>query len=444
MIPLLLLLALGGLMHAARSFTDAAGAAGVELAFGFLLLVAFFNARVLHRFGLPHLTAYLIAGIVAGPHVLDLVDHQMTDSLQIVSDVAVCMIALTAGAALNFARIRPMARTLATLVFFSVVVSAGVIGMAIFLARPFLPWLAEMPITEALAVAMMLGVTLAAKSPAVVMALVSETRADGPLTRLVIATVVCADLAVIVCYAIVSALTSAALGGGVGLGSVAGSVSYEIGGSMIFGLLVGIVIGAFLQHVKRGASLFTLMVCLVVAEIGARIHLDPLIVMLAAGVWLENGSRADARDLLRDFESAQLPVFLVFFALAGSHIELGTLYASLVPIVILVATRGVSFFIGFRVATGASGLAAGVRRFAWIGLVPQAGLALALALIIQDSFPAFGSQAAALLLGVVASNELIGPVLLRAVLVRSGETGQRPSADFAEHARAATTPLSGS
>jgi hypothetical protein len=52
MIPLLLLLALGALMHAARSFTDAAGAAGVELAFGFLLLAAYFNSKVLHRLGL--------------------------------------------------------------------------------------------------------------------------------------------------------------------------------------------------------------------------------------------------------------------------------------------------------------------------------------------------------------------------------------------------------
>jgi len=107
MIPMLLLLALGGLMHAARSFTDAAGAAGVELAFGFLLLVAFFNARFLHKLGLPHLTCYLLAGIIAGPQLLDLVTDDMTKQLKVVSDVAVCMIALTAGAELNFGKIRP-------------------------------------------------------------------------------------------------------------------------------------------------------------------------------------------------------------------------------------------------------------------------------------------------------------------------------------------------
>ena len=430
MIPLLLLLALGGLMHAARSFTDATGASGVELAFGFLLLAAYFNSKVLHRFGLPHLTAYLLAGILAGPHVLDLVDPERIPMLQVVSDVAVCMIALTAGAALNFAQIRPMARTLMTLVFMSVIVSAGAIGLAVLAARPFLPWLSDLPFIDALAVAMMLGVTLAAKSPAVVMALVSETQSDGPITRLVIATVVVADLAVIVCYAIVSSLTSAALGGGTGVGSVAASVTWQVLGSMLFGLLIGGLLGVFLRHVRRGASLFTVMVCVVVAEIGARIALDPLIVMLAAGVWLENGSKADAHHLLRDFEAAQLPVFLVFFALAGSHIDLDSLYASLIPILVLVATRAASFFVGFRVATGSTGMAPTVKRLAWLGLVPQAGLALALALIIQKSF-VFGPQAAALLLGVVATNELLGPVLLRTVLVKSGEAGKRAKTDFA-------------
>ena len=82
MIPLLLLLAIGGLMQAARSFTTTIGTGGTELAFGFLLLAAYFTARVVSRLGLPKLTGYLIAGVVAGPFVLDLVTTQMGDSLK--------------------------------------------------------------------------------------------------------------------------------------------------------------------------------------------------------------------------------------------------------------------------------------------------------------------------------------------------------------------------
>jgi Kef-type K+ transport system membrane component KefB len=430
-IPMLLLLALGGLMHAARSFTENAGAAGVELAFGFLLLVAFFNARFLHRLGLPHLTCYLLAGIVTGPFVLNLVTDDMTKDLKVVADVAVCMIALTAGAELNFQKIRPYARVLTGMVFFSVLGTMVILGCVIFLMRPLLPFLGKLSVEQAAAVSLMIGIGTSAQSPSVVMAMVSELRTEGPVTRVLLAMVVVADFIVIICYAVASAAAGAVIGGDIDVGAEAAAVSWELGGSIIFGVAIGALLGVFLQAVKRGSSLFAVMVCLVVAEIGARIHLDPLITMIAAGVWLENFSAADSSQLLHDFESAQLPVFLVFFALAGSHINLGTLYASLLPVAMIVFARASSFFVGCKLATRGGGVDPSVRKYAWFGLVPQAGLAIALALIIQKSFPSFGSEAAVVMLGVVAANELIAPPIFRIVMLRSGEAGKREATDFA-------------
>ncbi|HTJ47488.1 MAG TPA: cation:proton antiporter [Kofleriaceae bacterium] len=433
---MLLLLALGGLMHAARSFTEGAGAAGVELAFGFLLLVAFFNARFLHKLGLPHLTCYLLAGIITGPFVLDLVTDSMTTQLKVVSDVAVCMIALTAGAELNFEKIRPYMSVLRGMVFYSVIGTMFVLGGVLFLIRPLLPFLDAMSLDQAGAVCLMIGIAASAQSPSVVMAMVSELRSEGPVTRVLLAMVVVADFIVIICYAIASAVAGAVIGGDIDVGKEVASVSWELGGSIVFGVAIGAVLGVFLQAVKRGGSLFAVMVCLVVAEIGARIHLDPLITMIAAGVWLENFSKADSSKLLHDFESAQLPVFLVFFALAGSHINLRTLYASLLPVAIIVIARASSFFMGCRIATRNASADPAVRKYAWFGLVPQAGLAIAIALIMQKSFPSFGSEAGVLLLGVVAANELVAPPIFRLVMLRSGEAGKRAAADFGAHAHA--------
>ncbi len=147
--------------------------------------------------------------------------------------------------------------------------------------------------------------------------------------------------------------------------------------------------------------------------------------MLAAGMYLENFSKADAHDLLKDFENAQLPVFLVFFALAGGKINLDLLYASLVPVAILAVVRAASFFLGTKVATARTGTDPAVTKYAWFGLVPQSGLALALALLVQSTFPTFGPQAAVIVFGVVGINEMISPVILRVMLVRSGEAGRR-------------------
>jgi Kef-type K+ transport system membrane component KefB len=422
-------------MQAARSFTD--GAAGAtELAFGFLLLTAYFMARLVSQIGLPKLTGYLLAGVLAGPFVLDLVTREMADSLKIVNGVATCILGLTAGAELNLKRVRPVMATLGALTVFGVLGVMAVLAGVLFAIRAMLPMFDAMSTTQSIAACGVLAVALTPQSPAVVMALLSETRADGPLSQLMLASVVVADLVVVLCYAIAAAVGGAVIGGGVDVPEIVLSVSWELFGSIGFGIAIGMLIGGFVRSVERGASLFALLICVVVAEIGSRLHLDPLIVTLAAGIWLENFSRGDARALLDSFESAQLPVFLVWFALSGSRLDVIQLWETMVPVLILAAARAAWFFVGSRIACAVTAAPREVRRWSWVGLVPQAGLSLALIVVIQNNFPSFGGQAAVIMLSLLAVNLLVSPVLLRGVLLRSGEAGRKQAADFATPPRA--------
>lgn len=431
MIPLLLLLAVTGLMQAARSFSADTTLAGTELAFGFLLLAAYFTAKIVNRFGLPKLTGYIIAGVLSGPFVLGLVTKDMGMSLKVVSNTATAILALEAGSELNLKKIRPMMRTLRAMTVFAVIGAMFAIAGVLFLMRPWLPMFDDMTFQQSLAVCMVIGVALSAQSPAVMMAMLAETRAEGPLSSLMLASVVVADLVVIIVFSIATAVTGAVIGGGVDFSTTALNVAWELFGSMVFGVAIGMLIGQFLLSVKKGASLFALLICVVVAEIGTRVHLDPLIVLLAAGIWLRNFSRADASDLLHGFESAQLPVFLVFFALAGSKLDIYALASSIVVVMVIALTRASSFYVGARFACKLTGASDVVTRYAWFGLVPQAGLALALALVLQKTFPSFGNQAAVILFGVVGFNEAVSPVILRAMLMRSGEAGKKQGIDFA-------------
>jgi Kef-type K+ transport system membrane component KefB len=430
-IPLLLLLAIGGLMQAARSFTASGGTSATELAFGFLLLTAYFTARLVNQLGLPKLTGYLLAGVVAGPFVLELVTREMTDSLAIVNGVATCILGLTAGAELNLKRMRPMMTTLGALMIIGVFGAIGVLAGTLFLIRSMLPMFDGMPMAESLAVCAVVGVALAPQAPSVVMALLSETRADGPLSQLVLASVVVADLVVVLCYAIAAAIGGAVIGSGADVLDLALSVSWELFGSVAFGVAIGMLIGTFVRSVNRGASLFALLICIVVAEIGSRIHLDLLIVMLAAGIWLENFSRANASALVHSFESAQLPVFLVWFALSGARLDLVQLWEVGIPVLILAGARAGWFFIGGRIACAWTAAPPVVARWSWIGLVPQAGLSLALFVVIQNNFSGFGGAASVLILSLLGVNLLIAPVVLRSALLRSGEAGQKQASDFA-------------
>ncbi|HEX5062262.1 MAG TPA: cation:proton antiporter [Kofleriaceae bacterium] len=438
MIHLLLLIAVGGMMQAARSFTTDTSGAGTELGFGFLLLASYFTAKIFNRFGLPKLTGYIAAGVIAGPYVLEFVTKDMGVSLKVVSTTATAILALEAGSELEIKQLRPILKTLRGITLFAVVGSMFTIATALFLMRPMFPSIFDkLDTQQSIAVCFAIGVALSAQSPAVVMAMLAETRAEGPLSRTMLASVVVADLTVITLFSIVLAITGAVIGGQVDVAGTAISVAWELLGSMVFGLLLGALIGQFLLSVKKGASMFTLLVNVVVAEIGARVHLDPLIVMLTAGIWLRNWSRADSTKMMHEFQAAQLPVFLVFFALAGSKLDINVLFTSLLPVAIIAAVRASSFFMGAKIACKVSGAEEVISKYAWFGLVPQAGLALALALVLKNTLPSFGfdqsagDTAAVILFGVVGFNECIAPIILRIMLIRSGEAGKKKGVDFA-------------
>lgn len=438
MINLLLLIAIGGMMHAARSFTTETAFAGTELAFGFLLLASYFLAKVINRFGLPKLTGYIAAGVIAGPYVLEFVTHEMGVSLKVVSTTATAILALEAGSELELKKIKPILKTLRGITLFAVIGSMFMIAAALFFMQPMFPAIFEkLDTQQAIAVCLAIGVALSAQSPAVVMAMLAETRSEGPLSRTMLASVVVADLTVITMFSIVLAVTGAVIGGTIDVTGTAVAVAWELLGSLVFGLLIGMLIGQYLLSVKRGASMFTLLINVIVAEIGARMHLDPLIVMLAAGIWLRNWSRADSTKMMHDFQAAQLPVFLVFFALAGSKLDIQVLFTSLLPVGIIAAVRASSFFVGAKIACKMSGADEVISKYAWFGLVPQAGLALALALVLKNTLPSFGfdqaagDTAAVILFGVVGFNECVAPIILRIMLIRSGEAGKKQGVDFA-------------
>lgn len=427
MIPLFVLAALAGLMQAARSFAPGViNSGGTELAFGFLLLAAFFTARVVSRFGLPRLTGYIGAGIVVGPHALGLIDQPMIGQLRLVGGVATAVIALSAGTELNLRAIRPQLRVIRRIALWSVFGTLAALSVTFLLLRPMIPFLDALPFEHAAAISVTLAIALTAKSPAVVMAMIGETRAEGPLTRTMLGMVVVADLGVIVLYGIGSAAATAVISGEVRVGAAVGGIAWEVFGSLGVGVFVGLILGQFLLHVNNGVGLFALMLCFVVAEIGNAVHLDPLIIALTAGLWVENVSRADARKLTGGFEQASLPVYLVFFSLAGAKLHLHELMLLAAPVAVIVVTRAASFYAGTRLATRIPDVDPTVRRLAWLGLVPQAGLALALAELVRRTFPSFGDAAFALVVGVVATNEMIAPIILRIAILRSGEAGKRP------------------
>jgi Kef-type K+ transport system membrane component KefB len=428
----LVLALVAGISFAARSYLPASTTltgSGAALAFGFLLLAALQTGHIFHALRLPHLTGFILCGAVFGPEVLRLITPSMLADLTLVKKVAVGLIALNAGCELNFAQLRSRIRSI-SLVSVWGLLSAFVLLFALFVfITPRLEFTATMTQPQRLAVSLVCATVLCALSPAVVMGILSETRAKGPLSEICLSIVVLADLAIVIAFSFTESVAHAVFppaGASAGEAhSMFGALAVHIFGSIAAGAGVGLVSTFYIRRVGQRIGLFIFVVLFVVAEAGGALHLDPLLVGLSAGLFIENVSPVSGHEVIHETEVAAMPTFAVFFAVVGAEVHLHA-FLSVAPYAGVAAlARATGIYVGARVGGRLARLDPEVARKVPFGMWPQAGVAIGLANLVSTSFSPWGPGAATLILGTIVVNEMVGPVIFRAALASAGEIGQK-------------------
>ncbi len=422
---LVTLIALFGLLWlGVQVVPQSQGVASLVGALGFLLLAGTLASEICEVVGLPHLTGYILAGVVAGPHVLHLIDHDTVEQLSVVNTLALALIALAGGAELRLADLRESAKSLASAMLFqSLIVLVLTTVMFFFLAR-FMPFLAGHATLATLGAGLLWGVLAVSRSPSATLAILSQTRARGPVTRFTLAFVMSSDVVVLVVLAfsmmiarqLVDPSAQASLSDFEALG-------HELLGSTSLGVSLGLLLALYLRFVSS-ELLVVLMAMGYGLTAGLRyLHFDPLLTFLIAGFVVQNFSR-QGEKLLFAVEQTSAIVFVVFFASAGAHLDVPLLRALWPLALALSAGRAVFTWLAHRASTRVARDPAVIRRWGWSGLVSQAGLTLGLSMVVANTFPSFGPGLRSLCIAVVAINEVIGPILFKLALDRSGESRQ--------------------
>ncbi len=417
------------------------------LALGFVILASYTVGSLVGIFKMPHITGYLIAGLIFGPSLADklfevfpsilppfdqgVLDEHVIDQLDILDMLAMALIALTAGGELKLRELREGSLGIAGILSGQFIAMALLVGGAFFAVSGAIPALTidefAMAPGAALAVGGMLAAISYATSPAATIAVITETRSAGPMTRTILSTVVLKDVIVVVTFGICSALAAEALGFETPEGDLLFALGRDIGGSILAGLLLGSVMALYLRFVGQEVLLFLVGIIYTATFVGDHIgggfHNHPILMFLAAGFTVANFSRS-GETLIRSVERLSMPVYVVFFTLAGAKLHLHELEEVWVIALALVALRALSIVAGTRLGTAFGDAPPTTRRFGWMGFISQAGVTITLAAIMGSMLGEFGRMLETLVIGAVALNEMIGPVLLKVGLELGGEVGE--------------------
>src|SRR5688572_13344593 len=217
------------------------------LTFGFLILAAYSVGELAKQFRLPKIVGYLVAGAVFGPDALGVVPEAAVVQLGSVSNLASALIAFLAGAELEWGELRRRGIALLKVTGAELGVTFVVVACALLLMREHVPFLAGTNWTATLTFVALFTSMVIVHSPAVTMALLTETGARGPVARTTLGVVLMADVAVVLLFSLALAAARALVPSGTaGVGSFV-ATAWEIGGSIPVGAVLGVVVALYLR-----------------------------------------------------------------------------------------------------------------------------------------------------------------------------------------------------
>ncbi len=406
-------------------------------ALGYIILAAYTVGELAEVIKLPHITGYLLAGLVLGPSVAHIVeplalppplDHgilnqNVVDQLVLLDSLALALIALTAGGELKLEELRDGIKQIAgVLAGQAVTIAVGVVLFlvaALSVAPDLLPPVSAAGTTAIVALGGVVASISFATSPAATIAVINSTGARGPLAKTVLSAVVLKDVLVVIAFSATMAIATGVLGASTEGGFLLSL--WHITQSILLGVAIGGLLHLYLRFVGAELLLFLVGVIYTTTFVAEQIHAEAALVFIVAGIVVSNFSDR-GETLIHEVERLSMPVYVVFFTLAGAKLHLDELWAMLPLALGLVGVRILALVAGVRAGAQLTGADASLTKYGWMGFVSQAGLAITLATQLKDAVPGgIGEAMFSVLLGGVAINEMLGPVLLQTGLGLAGE-----------------------
>jgi len=394
------------------------------LAIGIMVVVGFLGGLAANRFKFPRVTGYIIIGILLSPSLLNIISRATIENLDIITDIALGIIAFLVGGSLRLESLRKLRRSIGWITVLQSLGAWLLVTLLLAFLGPLILTIPEATFSQTyFPMAFIIGAISCATAPAATIAVVKEYKATGFLTTALLAVVALDDAIAVMAFAI-------ALGISQPLVSGAGGISfYEMLAVPLLYIAESIAIGIFFAFaliyiaklVRTRQLLLVLVFGMIMLSIGISnlLGISSILANMVIGFIVINKVRGNQMFLV--VEEIEEIIFAMFFVLAGLHFDLSVMKVAGILALLIVVSRYAGKYFGTRAGATISHAPDKIKKYLGLALLPQAGVALGLVLLAERAFPTFG---AIMFNGVLASviiNELVTPPLVKYAIFKAGE-----------------------
>ena len=417
----------------------------VLLSLSVAIFAGLMMTRVMNRWHLPDVTAYLVAGVLIGPSLLGRLHipgvgfstMEELETVGLLSDVALGFIAFSIGNEFRLSQLRETGKQALVIGILQAVVTTLLVDAALLVFHFLRPDALSLP------AAITLGAIAAATAPAATLMVVRQYKAKGPVTDLLLPIVALDDAVGLVLFAVSFGVAEALSNGTADVYSIVINPVIEIVASLLLGAVAGWALTRLetLFHSNRNRVAMTIgFVFLTVALAMLEIPLGPvklgfsslLVCMMLGSVFCNLCPLSD--EIMERADKWSSPLLVLFFVLSGAELELGVFrqFISVLIGVVYIASRCLGKYLGARESSKLMRCDDNVVRYLGITLWPQAGVALGMC-VTASQLPGDGPLIRNIVLFAVLVYELVGPVMTKWALTKAGDI--RPKSEEVLHRR---------
>lgn len=386
---------------------------------GIIIIAGLIMGKIASHFKLPHITGYLLAGIIIGPNILRLVPHVETAKMTIVSEIALGFIAYSIGCEFNFSSLKKTGKNVIIITIFQAIGAVVLVDLAMI-------YIFKQPVP----ISIILGAIATATAPGPILMIVKQYRAKGPVVDTLLPLVALDDALGIVIFGICGAIATALSTPGVNI-----SVSHmvmaplqEIFTSIVIGIALGVILGTIIKKNKEGEYLIAVIVAILFLAVGIShsFHASPILLCMVLGGTVSNiiPNIINIRVLHR-VENFTHPIYIAFFTLAGVELDMALVKEVGLVGAGYIVVRMIGKILGSYVGGKIAGAPKTVQKYLGFTLIPQAGVAIGLAMVAEGILPEpYGSNVMTIILAATVVYELIGPLMAKIAIFKAGEANK--------------------
>jgi Kef-type K+ transport system membrane component KefB len=379
-------------------------------AIGGILLLGLATDYLGRRTVLPRVTLLMLFGILIGDEALALIPATLSSRFELIATLALMMVGFLLGGKLTASSLRQSTHQLLW------------ISLSAALGTTLIVTLALVTVGVAAEIAILLGCIAAATAPAATLDTVLESGTQSRFSRLLLAIVAVDDAWAVIIFSLGLALVSLLMGTQDAIVSISDATA-EIGGAILLGAVVGLPAAYLTGRLAPGQPMLMEALGLVFICGAAALALEVsfLIAVMVMGAVIANLAKHHEYPF-HEIENIEWPFLVVFFVLAGASLEIDALLNLGVAGVVYIIARAVGKLSGARLGAAVSRSDPSVQRWLGLALLPQAGVAVGMALLAIGRFPEFRHIILPVVIGTTVVFELVGPVCTRAAIRYSDET----------------------